>query len=55
MPNLPISDPLLCEVDAANFLGVQPTTLQVWRSTKRYPLPFIKVGRLVRYRHSALV
>ena len=47
-------DPLLSEVEAAQFLGVKPTTLQVWRCTKRYPLPFIKIGRLVRYRQSNL-
>ena len=54
MLNQPIPDPLLCEADAAEFLQVKQATLQVWRSTKRYPLPFIKVGRLVRYRQSAL-
>lgn len=47
-------DPLRTEVESANFLGVKPTTLQIWRCTKRYPLPYIKVGRLVRYRQSAL-
>lgn len=35
---------------AAAYLGVKPTTLAMWRSTKRYPLPYIKVGRLVQYR-----
>lgn len=48
------SDPLLSEQQAADMLGVKPTTLQVWRSTKRYGLAYIKVGRLVRYRHSTL-
>lgn len=47
-------DPLRTEAESALFLGVKPTTLQIWRCTKRYPLPFIKVGRLVRYRQSAL-
>jgi predicted DNA-binding transcriptional regulator AlpA len=47
-------DPLLTEVQAAEFLGVKPSSLQVWRSTKRYALSYIKVGRLVRYRESAL-
>ena len=47
-------DPLLTEQQAAAELGVKPTTLQVWRSTRRYPLPYVKVGRLVRYRMSAL-
>lgn len=38
------------EKSAAKALGVKGTTLSVWRSTKRYPLPYIKVGRLVKYR-----
>ena len=48
------NDPLRTEAEAAEALGVKPTTLQIWRCTKRYPLPYIKVGRLVRYRQSAL-
>ena len=48
------TDPLLNEQQAAQFLGVKPASLQVWRSTKRYELQDIKVGRLVRYRLSAL-
>ena len=47
-------DLLRNNVEAAKILGVQPNTLDIWRSTKRYPLPYIKVGRLVRYRQSAL-
>lgn len=39
---------------AADALGVKPTTLAVWRSTGRYSLPFLKVGRLVKYRLSDL-
>ena len=49
------ADPLMNEDQAARFLGVKPTTLQIWRCTKRYPLPYLKIGRLVRYRQSALV
>lgn len=45
---------LLSEQEAANVLGVKPGTLSVWRSTGRYELPFIKVGRSVRYRASDL-
>lgn len=48
------ADPLLSEQQAAQQLGVKPATLQIWRSTKRYALAYIKVGRLVRYRQSAL-
>lgn len=39
---------------AAEVLEVKPTTLSVWRSTGRYNLPFLKVGRLVKYRVSDL-
>ena len=38
------------EGDAAIILGVKPSTLANWRCTGRYNLPFIKSGRLVRYR-----
>lgn len=39
----------MTEQEAADYLGVSPGTLSVWRSTGRYALPFQKVGRLVRY------
>lgn len=39
---------------AAIYLGVAPNSLAVWRTTKRYALPYIKVGRLVKYRISDL-
>lgn len=45
---------LLTRQEAAAILGVQPNTLAVWLCTKRYPLPVIKVGRLVKYRLSDL-
>jgi hypothetical protein len=48
------ADPLYTEAQAASYLGVKPASLQVWRSTKRYQLAYVKVGRLVRYRLSAL-
>ena len=41
---------LLTPQDVADRLGVSTTTLSTWRCTKRYPLPYVKVGRLVRYR-----
>ena len=45
---------LLTNDEAAEYLGVSPKTLPVWRTTQRYDLPFIKVGRLIRYRRSDL-
>jgi excisionase family DNA binding protein len=47
-------DPLLTRRQAAAYLGVTENTLAVWACTQRYPLKFIKVGRLVRYRMSDL-
>lgn len=38
--------------EAANYLGVTPATLSVWRSTGRHNLPFVKVGHLVYYLRS---
>jgi excisionase family DNA binding protein len=44
-------DRLLTSKEAAEQLGLKnKDTLSVWRTTKRYQLPYIKVGRLVRYR-----
>ena len=49
----PQSD-LLTNEEAANYLGVAPNSLAVWRTTKRYSLPYIKVGRLVKYHQADL-
>lgn len=46
---------LLDEKQAAEVLTVEPGTLSVWRSTGRYSIPFVKVGRRVRYRRSDLL
>ena len=40
---------LLNSAEAAQMLGVMPHTLEVWRSTGRHRLPYVKIGRLVRY------
>ena len=41
---------LLTAEQAAAYLNVKPQTLATWRCTKRYGLPWVKVGRSVRYR-----
>ena len=46
-------DKLLTRKQAAEFLGLQPQTLAVWAMTGRH-LSFIRVGRSVRYRLTAL-
>lgn len=35
---------------AAEYLGLQPRTLDKWRSSQTYPLKFVKVGGRIRYR-----
>jgi len=46
---------LFNEDAAAEMIGVRPQTLSVWRSTKRYPLPYVRVGRLIYYREQDLL
>lgn len=40
--------------EAAAYLGLTLGTLEIWASTGRYNLPFVKVGRRVFYRKSDL-
>jgi excisionase family DNA binding protein len=46
---------LLAARQAAEMLNVPEGTLAIWRSTKRYALPYVKVGRKVRYRRADLI
>lgn len=46
---------LLTAEQAAVAIDVSSGTLSVWRCTGRYGIPFIKIGRKVRYRRSDLV
>ena len=48
------TDPLLTPSEAAAYIGVTENTLSVWRCVGRYNIQFVKVGRLVKYRKSAL-
>ncbi len=43
------SSDLLTRVEAAKYLGVGATTLTVWAHTKKYKLPYRKVGKKVQY------
>ena len=45
---------LLTRPEAAAYLGCKPQTLAIWAATGRYALPFLKVGRLVKYRRADL-
>jgi len=49
-----LTDHLLTPPEAAAYIGITENTLSVWRCVGRYAIPFIKVGRLVRYRRSDL-
>lgn len=45
---------LLTPEEASEYLGVSRQTLAIWRCNNRYPLPYVKVGRYVRYKLSDL-
>jgi excisionase family DNA binding protein len=51
---LPDPRELLTNEQAAAVLGVSPHTLNVWRSCGRYSLPFLRIGKLIRYRRADL-
>ncbi len=45
---------LLTRKEAAEILGTTEGTLAVWATNKRYNLPYVKIGRLVKYKLSDL-
>ena len=49
-----VDNALLDETAAAAYLDLRPGTLSVWRSTRRYKLPYVKIGACVRYRKGDL-
>ena len=44
----------LSREEAASYLGVSARTLAVWKSTGRYNLPCVRIGRLAKYRKADL-
>ena len=50
-----MNEPLLTTREAAKLLGVKANTLAIWRNTDRYHIPYIKIGRAIRYKRSDLV
>jgi excisionase family DNA binding protein len=48
-------DQLLTSEQAADLLQISEQTLRCWRTTKRYMIPSIQVGRCVRYRRTDLI
>ncbi len=55
MKELRFNDKLLNRREAAELLGTTEGTLAVWTCNKRYNLPVVKVGRLVKYKLSDLI
>lgn len=55
-PGEPIRFPteLLSRREAAQYLGVKEQTLAVWLCTKRYNIPVVRIGRLVKYKKADL-
>ena len=57
IPRIPSdSSDILTESEARDYLRLSPTsnTLAVWRCRNRYALPFVRVGRSIRYRRADL-
>jgi hypothetical protein len=48
-------EPLIETDEMAKILGVRPNTLESWRSSGRVAVPYIKLGRSVRYRPSTVL
>jgi predicted DNA-binding transcriptional regulator AlpA len=51
-PSQRLEASLVSDEEAARILGQAKRTLSIWRSTGRYNLPYVKLGRRVYYRIS---
>jgi len=47
-------EPLLTPLEVSEILQISAGTLACWRFTNRVALPYLKVGRSVRYKKSAV-
>lgn len=52
--NQPPRTDLLTREKAAEYLGIATSTLANWACTKKFNLPYFRVGRSVRYKKSDL-
>ena len=43
---------LLTREEAAEYLGISKSTLANWACTRKFTIPYCRVGRSVRYRKS---
>jgi len=48
------NDVLVGQIVAGQILDIPPATLQKWRSTNEVDLPYIKIGRSIKYRTTDL-
>jgi len=48
-------DVLLTTKEAARLLGIKENTLAIWRNQQRYNIPYIKVGRTIRYKRKDII
>lgn len=46
--------PLMTPQEVSEVLGATVGTLSVWRTTKRYPLEYVKIGSKVMYRRDSI-
>lgn len=51
----PNPDELLSSAAAAKLLGVKAATLTNWRWSQAVSIPFVRIGRSIRYRKSDLL
>jgi excisionase family DNA binding protein len=54
MIDLQNNDRLLSRNEAAKILGVKMETLASWACTKKYEIPYVKIGSKVFYKYSDL-
>ena len=54
-PGPPVAGPLLNTHETAALLRCSPATLEVDRCRRRWKVPFLRVGRSIRYDQSAVL
>jgi hypothetical protein len=45
---------LIDNAPAAEYIGTKPHTLEIWRSTGRHKIPYVRVGSRIKYKTSDL-
>jgi excisionase family DNA binding protein len=54
MTDKTFTERLLTPLQVAELLGISSGTLAVWRSNGTHQIPYIKVGRCVRYKRAVV-